>query len=322
MKDAEGSVTYGELSARADRVARRLIELGVEPGTLVGLCLERSAGLIVAALGIFRAGGAYVAIDPAYPAERLRWILSDSAPVTTVTDLATAPRLRAAGATVVLSAGGRLDPETVDDSAVELPPPPDPDDLAYVVYTSGSSGRPKGAMIDHAGLDNLVDWNRRSFELGSGDHCTQIVSPGFDASILEIWPALAAGAAIHIVPDALRGDPIGLRDWLVAERITFTVLPTAVAETVIGLTWPTGTSLRRMLIGGDALTRRPAAGLEFTLINSYGVSEASVVATAGAVDPCRRGPRRRSASPSPGVAVEILRSRTSNPFPAASPASW
>jgi amino acid adenylation domain-containing protein len=296
VKGTDGSVTYRELSARADKVARRLAGLGVSQGDLVGLCVGRSTSLIVAALGIFRAGGTYVAIDPAYPDERLQFMLSESAPVAIVCDGATAPRLRDAGKTVELAAGGEL--TTDADEEHELPANPAPGDLAYVVYTSGSSGRPKGAMIDHAGLLNLVEWHRRAFDLGPEDHCTQIASPGFDAAVWEIWPVLATGAALHVVPEALRRDPIGLRDWLVSERITVTFLPTAVAETVIGLTWPNDTGLRFMLTGGDALTHRPSPALGFTLVNNYGLSEAAVVSTSGAVSPDGEG------APSIGGAID------------------
>jgi amino acid adenylation domain-containing protein len=305
VKDSEGSVTYGQMWERAGEVAGRLVALGVRPGDLVGLCLPRSSSLIVAALGIFRAGAAYVAIDPAYPDERLQWMLSDSAPVATVTDSSMTDRLGHREQMMFVGADARLDPEMSAGTVDGLPSPPSAENLAYVVYTSGSSGRPKGAMIDHAGLLNLVEWHRGAFDLGPNDRSTQIVSPGFDAAVLEIWPALAVGAAIHIVPEALRADPIGLRDWLVAEEITFAVLPTAVAETVIGLTWPTVAPLRWMLIGGDALTRRPAAGLKFSLVNSYGVSEASVVSTAGVVS--ADGERTPSIGrPIDGVTVEIV----------------
>jgi amino acid adenylation domain-containing protein len=303
VKDTEGSVTYGELSTRADQVARCLVALGVGSGDLVGLCLPRSSSLVVAALGIFRAGAAYVAIDPAYPDDRLRWMLSDSAPVATVTDSGTIDRLGHVGRTILLGAGGRLDSETPDDTGEDLPPPPSAEDLAYVVYTSGSSGRPKGAMIDHGGLINMVEWHRRAFDVGPEDRCTQIASPGFDAAVQEIWPTLASGAAIHVVPDPLRADPIGLRDWLVAEGITVAFLPTAVVETVIGLAWPVDTPLRYVLTGGDALTRRPKAGLGFTLINGYGVSEASVVSTSGVVEPDGEG-APSVGRPIDGVAIE------------------
>ena len=115
--------------------------------------------------------------------------------------------------------------------------------------------------------------------MGAGDRSTLIASPGFDATVWEIWPSLAAGAAIHVVPEDLRTDPVGLRDWLVAEGITVTFLPTAVAEGVMGLAWPQDGALRYLLTGGDALTRRPPPGLGFTVVNNYGLSETAVVAT-------------------------------------------
>jgi amino acid adenylation domain-containing protein len=282
---ADGPVTYRELSERADLVAQRLCRAGVTAGDLVGLCVGRSTSLVVAALGIFRAGGAYVAIDPDYPAERLDWMLSDSDPVAVLTDRRTAPRLHGPEEVIVLADGGRL---TDDIQGGERTPGPAPtrlrpEDLAYVVYTSGSTGRPKGAMADHAGLLNLIDWYRLTFDLDAEDRLTQVASPGFDAAVWEIWPALASGACLHVVPEALRRDPINLRDWLIAEEITVSFLPTAVVEGVIGLPWPKVVPLRYLLTGGDALTRKPSPDLPFTLVNNYGVSEATVVSTSGEV---------------------------------------
>jgi amino acid adenylation domain-containing protein len=291
----EGNVSYAELTARADELARTLTEVGVGRGALVGLCLPRSASLVVGALGIVRAGAAYVAIDPAYPDKRVRWMLEDSGAVAVVTDRGHAPRLDGDDErpVVLLADGGvpagapaRTSP--LADSRAEPPGPdeaetPGPDDLAYVVYTSGSTGTPKGVMVEHSSLTNLVDWHCSAFGLRRGDHCTQIASPGFDASVWEIWPSLAVGAVLHVVPDELRADPIGLRDWLVAEGITVTFLPTAVAEAVITLPWPDGAPLRYLLTGGDALTRRPRPDLGFSVINNYGLSETAVVATSGAV---------------------------------------
>jgi amino acid adenylation domain-containing protein len=297
VKDVDGTVTYAELSDRADRIAARLSEAGVAPGDLVGLCVERSASLVVAALGILRAASAYVAMDPSYPEERLSWMLGDSAPAAILSNGTTAARLGHAGQ-ITVSGGGRLAPGPEAEVATPPTARPGPHDLAYVVYTSGSSGRPKGAMADHAGLLNLVEWHRRAFELGPADRCTQIASPGFDAAVWEIWAALATGAAIHVVPESLRRDPVGLRDWLVAEGITVTFLPTAVVEGVLGLTWQKDVALRYVLTGGDGLTSRPPADLGFTLVNNYGVSEATVVATSGFVSPTGGG------APSIGRAID------------------
>jgi amino acid adenylation domain-containing protein len=306
VRGADGSaVSYGELGERAQRLARRLAQLGVEPGALVGQCLERSPALVVAALGIVKAAGAYVAIDPDYPHERIDWMLEDSRAAAVVTDAGTAARLRAtSGPLVVLSPDGELlDAAQAGQGAARAEP--QPTDLAYVVYTSGSTGRPKGAMVEHRSLENLVAWHRREFSLGADDRCTQIASPGFDAAVWEIWPSLTAGAELHVVPERLRTDPAALRDWLVEQGITVTFLPTAVAEAVIGLRWPSGTRLRHLLTGGDALTRRPPAGLAFTVVNNYGLSETAVVATSGVVSPEGTGVPTIG-RPIDGVVAEIV----------------
>ena len=310
VRGPDSTLTYGELSVRAERLAKRLRLVGVRPGDLVGLCLDRSASLVVAALAIFRAGGAYVAIDPRYPDERVRWMLDDSDAAAVVTDADTAARLGPSSdrPRVVVADGGVVRDGAVPDSADPLPRPPRPTDIAYVVYTSGSTGRPKGVLVQHASLANLVDWHRAAFAVGAEDRCTLIASPGFDATVWEIWPVLAAGAALHVVPEGLRGDPVGLRNWLVAERITVTFLPTAVAEGVMGLAWPADGALRYLLTGGDALTRRPPPGLGFTVVNNYGLSETAVVATSGAVAPNGEG-APSIGRPIAGVVAEVVDER-------------
>jgi amino acid adenylation domain-containing protein len=280
----DATLTYGELADRADRLARELRRRGVRPGDLVGQCLERSASLVVGALATFRAGAAYVAIDPAYPDERVRWMLADADVAAVLTDTDNATRALSERPTVVLGPGGLLpaDPASAGDDA-PLPAPPGLSDLAYVVYTSGSTGHPKGVMVEHGGLANLIAWHCEAFALTPADRCTQIASPGFDAAVWELWPALASGAALHVVPERLRRDPLGLRDWLVDEGITVSFVPTAVAETLIALPWPQDAPLRQLLTGGDALTRRPAPELPFAVVNNYGLSETAVVATSGPV---------------------------------------
>jgi len=306
----DGTLTYADLLARAERLAVQLRGLGVEPGDLVGLCVERSAGLVVGGLGILLAGGAYVAIDPHYPDERICWMLDDSASLAVVCDESTEPRVGTATrrTAIVLGRGGALRESangTGPRHATGGPSAAIPSDLAYVVYTSGSTGRPKGVLVEHASLTNLIEWHTDAFELSSDDRCTQIASPGFDATVWEIWPCLAAGASLHIVPDELRTDPLGLREWLVAKGITITFLPTAVAEGIIRLAWPHDAPLRYLLTGGDALTRRPPPDLPFTLVNNYGLSETTVVATAGVVEPDGDGPPSIGAAIS-GVVAEVV----------------
>jgi amino acid adenylation domain-containing protein len=308
VRGPDGVVTYDQLLTRADRLARALHASGVGRGEFVGHCVNRSASSVVGVVGIARAGCAYVAIDPQYPDERIRWMLADSGAKALVADAATDARvgnLEGAPA-LVLGAAGQLTNHEDPDGAGQSPPlAPGSVDDAYVVYTSGSTGTPKGVVIDHAGLSNLVDWHRAAFALDAGDRCTQISSPGFDAAVWEIWPCLASGATLHIVPEQLRTDPVGLRDWLVAEEITVTFLPTALAEGVIGLSWPGGSALRYLLTGGDALAKRPDPELGFALVNNYGLSETTVVSTSGAVSADGEGPPTIG-RPIAGVEVEIV----------------
>ncbi len=328
----DGAVTYAELSLRAERLGRQLRRLGVIPGDLVGLCVNRSVSLVVATLAIVEVGGVYVAIDPHYPDERIRWMLDDSGAVAVVSDESTAERLGRFGdrpGIIVGASGERRDGAGLPDGdgrrdGAGLPdgnglPDGDglphgavagvhrngdcpsrhsgPTDLAYVVYTSGSTGLPKGVAVEHGSLANLVDWHRCAFGLTADDRCTQIASPGFDAAVWEIWPCLATGASLHVVPEEVRLDPVGLRDWLVSTGITVTFLPPAVAEGLLGLAWPEETALRFLLTGGAALTRRPPAGLGFAVVHNYGLSETPVVAPSGAVASEGDGP------PSIGTAI-------------------
>jgi amino acid adenylation domain-containing protein len=310
VRGSDAVLSYGELSARADLLARMLRHLGVRPGDLVGQCVERSASLVVAALAIVRAGAAYVALDPMYPAERVQWMLDDSGATAVVSDASTAARLSTFGdrPVVVVADGGELPGGSATDSDELGPRPIVSKDVAYVVYTSGSTGRPKGVLVEHAGLMNLVKWHRTAFGLHAGDRCTQISSPGFDAVVWEIWPSLAAGASIHIVPESVRTDPLGLRDWLVTQGITVTFVPTAVADGIIGLGWPDDSALRYLLTGGDALTRRPRPDLGFTVVNNYGLSETTVVATSGAVAPDGDG-APSIGRPIGGVVAEVVDER-------------
>jgi len=188
VRGPDATLTYAELVEHAEHIARRLRLLGVNRGDLVGLCLERSASLVVGALAILMADGAYVAIDPKYPDERIRWMLEDSGAIAVVCDATTFGRIGATDRSVVmlgdggvLGSGSTLSGEPTARRAQSS-------DLAYVVYTSGSTGQPKGVLVEHASLTNLVEWHRKAFSLDANDRCTQIASPGFDAAVWEIWP--------------------------------------------------------------------------------------------------------------------------------------
>jgi amino acid adenylation domain-containing protein len=276
-------LTYGQLDQRANQLALRLRDAGAGPDVPVGLCLPRSAALVIGALGILRAGSAYVPLDPSYPKDRQRFMLEDSGSPLVVTDSVHAERLRPGPCTAIT-----LDGEvTIPPAEVRDSPPSTvlPRNLAYLIYTSGSTGRPKGVEITHESLLNLVFWHQRAFEVSSADRATQLASPSFDAAVWEIWPYLAVGASLHIPDEATRTSTTGLRDWLLTQGITITFQPTPLAESLLMLDWPGRASLRVLLTGGDVLHRYPPAGLPFALINNYGPTESTVVATSCVVSP-------------------------------------
>ncbi len=276
-------LSYRELEAQANRLARHLRALGVERGDLVALCLDRSISYVVAALGILKAGAAYVPLDPAYPVERLAYILGDAGAPVVLTASELAARLP----------GGSWRVVTLDGDAMEIARQPatppaiamTADDLAYVVYTSGSTGQPKGARITHDSLLNLVYWHRDAFAVTPDDRATHLAGPAFDAAVWELWPYLTAGASVYLPDEATRVSPVTLRDWLVAWEITMAFLPTALAEEAMALAWPETTRLRLLLVGADTLHHYPSPTLPFAVVNNYGLTECAVVSTSGQVPP-------------------------------------
>jgi amino acid adenylation domain-containing protein len=291
-------LTFAELDAAADRIAAALAELGCGPEDLVAVCAERSAELVAAVLGVVRSGAAYVPLDPAHPPERLAWLAADCRAKAVLTGAAVRfdAGPRAPAGPPVLAIGEVLERA---DASLRATTPVHPRRLAYVVYTSGSTGSPKGVQVEHAGLAHLVHWHLRAYALTGADRATLVASPGFDASAWEIWTALAAGAALHIPPADVRGDPAALATWLRDEGITTTFLPTALAEAVLAEP-AAGPGPRVVLTGGDTLTRVPA-GPAAALVNHYGPTENTVVATAGAVTAGTVG------RPSIGSAIDNVR---------------
>src|SRR5204863_2380377 len=153
------------------------------------------------------------------------------------------------------------------------------DQLAYVIYTSGSTGQPKGVEITIANLLNLIDWHQSEFKISSGDRASHLASVAFDAAVWEVWPYLTAGASLYLPDESTRLSPEALRDWIVKNEITISFLPTALAERVIELDWPQAAALRFLLMCADTLHRRPTQELPFELVNNYGPTECTVVAT-------------------------------------------
>jgi amino acid adenylation domain-containing protein len=282
------TLTYGELDQRANQLAHHLQSLGVGPEVITTMCLDRSVAAVIAALAVLKAGGAYLPLDPGSPADRLAFILKDAQPAVVITQSQYVAKVGSGSWRVV----------NVDDISAETwngsygRPNVDitPDNLAYVIYTSGSTGQPKGVQVTNSGLSNLVAWHMNAFGVTPADRATQLSSLGFDAAVWETWAHLCAGASLYIVPEIVRLSPELLRDWMAAQKISISFVPTAVAERLIAMDWSKGTILRFLLTGADTLHHYPGA-LPFTLVNNYGPTEATVVATSGPIG--RQRPDRR-----------------------------
>jgi amino acid adenylation domain-containing protein len=273
---------FEDLDRQSQQIASALQKLGAGPNKIVGLYLKRTPRMVAAALGILKSGAAYMPLDPSLPDQRISAMLSDSGCMAIVTAGCGADRFSVPQ--LVLDRDAELlASEPIDATATSAIT--SPDQLAYVIYTSGSTGSPKGVAITHGALLNLVQWHHNAFQLTPQDRASHMAGLSFDAAVWELWPNLAAGASLHLAPDEVRVDPVALRDWLVDTQITVSFVPTPLAERLITLAWPSNTQLRIMLTGGDALHTYPPAALPFRLINNYGPTECTVVATSGEVTP-------------------------------------
>lgn len=294
---AESRVTFAELETRSNQIAHLLIRRGIGLGDVVAILMERSPLFPVVALGVMKSGAAYLPIDTEYPEARINFVLRDAqASAVFVESEARGNALAGVPSLPVdkdFSICGSLPAGSLD---VEI----ENETLAYLIYTSGSTGQPKGVELTHGALANLIAWHINAFSVTADDRSTLASSLGFDAAVWEIWPSLCAGASLHI-PNALtRLLPEQLRDWMVQERVTISFAPTCIAEQLMSLKWPRETALRYLLTGADTLRKYAPQGLPFEVVNNYGPTECTVVATSGIV-PTDPG---RDRAPSIGRAID------------------
>ncbi|MES2937943.1 MAG: amino acid adenylation domain-containing protein [Pseudomonadota bacterium] len=281
-----GQSTYGELDAYANRLAHHLRALGVGPDTRVAVCAQRGAPMVAALLAILKAGGAYVPLDPAYPAERLAFMLADSAPLVLLTHGEVPAELESVRVPM-------LDLEADAALWAGLPahrpePLATPAHLAYVIYTSGSTGQPKGVLVEHRQVARLFAATRGWFDFGPDDVWTLFHSFAFDFSVWEIWGALLHGGQLLVVPQALTRSPAAFYALLCKAGVTvlnqtpsaFRQLMAAQADSVLAH------RLRTVIFGGEALEpaslkpwfQRPANAAT-QLVNMYGITETTVHVT-------------------------------------------
>ncbi len=286
-----GGVTIGHaaLNVRANQLAHRLLKLGVKPGDLVAIGMERSIDMVIGLLAILKAGGAYLPIDPAYPKDRLDFMLSDARPVVMLTSSASLKKLPECAAPVIV-----LDNEAAALAGESTENPPsiaDADSLAYVIYTSGSTGKPKGCQLTHGNVVRLFTQTDAWFGFGASDVWTFFHSHAFDFSVWEIWGALAYGGSVVVVPYLISRSPKDFLDLLVRERVTVLNQTPSAFRTLIDADAASAyessaLSLRYVIFGGEALELQMLqpwfdrhGDSRPRLINMYGITETTVHVT-------------------------------------------
>ncbi len=281
-----GQMSYGELNRRANQVAHALRAWGMGPGTIAAVCCRRSPEMVAALLGVLKAGGAFLPMDPSHPAERLSAILADSGAALLLTQgtLARGRELKA-GRTVFLDEeSGRLSHFSADNPVGMAGPA----QLAYLIYTSGSTGAPKGVMVSHSSILNHTLAMQAAFNMNRGDRMLQAVSPGFDAALEEIFPTFASGGCLVLGPALGSMAAHEFASYCEGAGIHYLHLPAAYWAELLsalpesGILFP---HLKALLVGGDSPSARQAARWralvppDSRFLHAYGPTEATVTAT-------------------------------------------
>jgi amino acid adenylation domain-containing protein len=281
------SLTYAELNSRANQLARYLLNRGVGPDRLVGICLERGLEMVVGLLGILKAGGAYIPLDPSYPAERLRYMLKDSAPQV----LLTQESLRAALPAVqmeMISLDTKCT-EIADHATQNLPVVElglNAGNLVYVIYTSGSTGQPKGTAMTHRSMVNLIEWHRSTFGAGNGRRALQFAALSFDVAFQETFSTLCTGATLVLLEEEVRRDARALTELLRSQSVERLFVPPLMLQNLAECCQAMNVApqgLKDVITAGEQLYVSPEISRLFKqldgcrLHNHYGPTETHVV---------------------------------------------
>lgn len=272
----EKSFTYAELDKMTDILAKELRRKGVGKDKVAGVLIPRCEYMVICALGILKAGGGYLPMDPTYPAERLNLMMRDSGAVV----LLSTPELDP-----VISeefAGARIMVDTIPEleDCEELLPTPDKNDLFIMLYTSGSTGLPKGVMMEHRNLMAFCDWAKRYYSIDENTRSAAYASYGFDANMFDTYPVLTAGGTLYIIDESIRLNLLELQDYYNKNEITHSLITTQVGRQFAQME---GTrTLKHLTVGGEKLV--PLDPPAYNLYNAYGPTECTILVTVAKVD--------------------------------------
>lgn len=265
------SYTYLELYNRAEKLAHKLRGLGIKRDDIVSIFVDRSLEMFVAAVGVLKAGGAFMPIDTKYPADRIEFMLADSQSRVFLTQKHLIEKAKFDGTIIDLDDQSLYSADCPKINNVNKP-----QDLAYIIYTSGSTGKPKGTMIEHGSLLNFSFWSKNFHNLTENDNTAKHASFGFDASIVEVFPPLIAGCEIHIISEDIKLSLVELNEYFEKNKIRYAFLTTQLAEQFMENI--DNKSLRWLDTGGEKL--RTFKKRDYQLVNVYGPTECTVYTTA------------------------------------------
>ncbi|MCJ0871764.1 non-ribosomal peptide synthetase [Streptomyces sp. AP-93] len=312
--DAGRPVTYRELDRAANRLGHFLRGQGAGPGTVVGVSLDRGVSLVVALLGVWKAGAAYVPLDPGHPHARLTGLIEDSGAPLVLAGPALTAAVQAAGARAIDTGALAAELAALPDTAPQGPGT-DPDSLAYAIFTSGSTGRPKAVAVTHAGLANRVGWTVAEHGLGPDDRILHKTSIGFDAAGWEIFGPLVAGGSVVLAPAGAERDPSALLRAVAEHEVTVLQVVPSVLRLLAdepAEAWAGAKALRLLFSAGEPLhfelvaRIRERAPEELEVWNTYGPTECAIDITAQLADPARTSGPVPIGRPLPGMRVLVL----------------
>ena len=273
VADFESSYTYGELDSLSDSLAAKLENDFQVQGRFAAIMLPRQKEFILAAVSVMKAGGAYVPVDSGYPQDRIEYMLQDSEAAVLITVREFQDKIGGFGGRVLYFDDLKVAPGEKPRYI------PRGDDLCYMIYTSGSTGRPKGVMIRHASLAAMIAWKAHDHEITGGSRVCVHSSFSFDASVIDIFPALAKGAALHVISDTMRFDMAGFYQYIKENKIEDCAIPTQLGmELLRAYELP----LKRVMLGGEKLKKLPKRNV--ILVNGYGPTEFTVASSCFIVD--------------------------------------
>lgn len=264
------SYTYKEVDEKSDRIAAYIKGLGLGRGDVVSILIPRSTWMVTASIGALKAGCAYQPLDSTYPTERLNFMVKDSSAGLLITD-------HELGKLITEYDGERLYIEDADDlPAKQVSSDSEPDDVFILLYTSGSTGVPKGVRLTHGNIVCVINWAQRFYGITPSDCAGQYASYGFDACMMDMYPALASGASICIVPELMRLDLNAMNDYFIKNKVTLSVMTTQVGRQFAAEM--ENPYLRAVTVGGEKLaSMEPPRG--FAFYNAYGPTEGTILST-------------------------------------------